>query len=115
MTGYDVIKRAMHLLGYSGQEGDPSESNSTALKGLEIINQLLPDLNCNGIFSLLDSLEIPKAKEEALIYGAAMLLALTEDDANKNHLFAEMYNAKRATALAEISGVKDTLPKVITG
>ena len=44
MTGYDVIKRAMHLLGYSGQEGDPSESNSTALKGLEIIKQLLPDL-----------------------------------------------------------------------
>ena len=40
---------------------------------------------------------------------------LTEGDANKNHLFAEMYNAKRATALAEISGVKDTLTKVITG
>ncbi len=115
MTGYDVIKRAIHLLGYSGEEVDTSETHGAAEKGLEIINQLLPDLNCNGIFSLLDSLEIPKAKEEALFYGAAMLLALIEGDANKNQLFAEMYNAKRATALAEISGVKDTLPKVTVG
>ena len=115
MTGYDAIKRAMLLLGYSGEEGDPSESRGAAEKGLEIINQLLPDLNCGGISSLLDSLDIPKAKEEALFYGAAMFLALTEGDANKNHLFAEMYNAKRGTALAEISGVKDCLPNVTTG
>ena len=115
MTGYDVIKRAMRLLGYSGEEGDPSESNGAAEKGLEIINQLLSDLDCGVVYSLLDSLCIPKAKEEALLYGAAMLLALTEGDANKNHLFSEMYNAKRGTALAEISGVKDCLPKVITG
>ena len=93
MTGYDVIKRAMHLLGYSGQEGDPSESQGTAEKDLEIINQLLPDLNCGGILSLSDFLETT----------------------NKNHLFAEMYNAKRATALAQISGVTDTLPQVTAG
>ena len=115
MPGYDVIKRAMHLLGYSGQEGDPSESQGTAEKDLEIINQLLPDLNCGGILSLSDFLETTKAKEEALIYGVAMLLALTEGDANKNHLFAEMYNAIRATALAQISAVTDTLPQVTAG
>ena len=49
MTGYDVIKRAMRLLGYSGEEGDPSESNGAAEKGLEIINQLLSDLDCGGV------------------------------------------------------------------
>lgn len=115
MTGYDVIKRAMSLLGYSSAEGDPAESELTALKGLEIIRQLLMDLRCGGISSLSDNLDISGAQEDALCYGTAMLLALTEGDTNKNRLFAEIYNAKRGTALAEMSSVKDCLPKVTVG
>lgn len=115
MTGYDVIKRAMHLLGYSGQEGDPSESNGTAVKGLEIIKQLSLDLKMDDVSSLSESLELSKAKEDALCYGMAMLLAITEGDTNKNQLFAEIYNAKRGAALNEISSVKDCLPKVTAG
>lgn len=115
MTGYEVIRRAMNLLGYSAQEGDPCESGKTALKGFEIIKQLTADLRCDCIASLSDSFNISAAKEEALCYGTAMLLALTEGDANKNRIFSEIYNAKRGTALAETAGIVDSLPKVTVG
>ena len=58
MTGYDVIKRAMHLLGYSGDAGDPSELGSTSVKGFEIIKQLLIDLKCSDISSLSEAFDI---------------------------------------------------------
>ncbi|MEE1238698.1 MAG: hypothetical protein UHO61_02105 [Acutalibacteraceae bacterium] len=115
MMGYNLIKRAKNLLGYSGNEGDPDEGVGQANKGLEIINQLLLDLNCEGISSLSDIIAISPAKEEALCYGTAMLLALTEGDADRNRLFTEIYNAKRATALAKTEIVKDCLPKVTEG
>lgn len=115
MTGYDVMKRATSLLGYSGGEGDPAESDSAALKGLEIIKQLSMDLRFGEISSLSESLDIPQSKTEALCYGMAMLLALTEGDANKNRLFAEIYNAKRGAALAETANIKDCLPTSTVG
>lgn len=115
MTGYDVIKRAMHLLGYSGDAGDPSELGSTSVKGFEIIKQLLIDLKCSDISSLSEAFDISKTKEDALCYGAAMLLALTEGDADKNRIFTEIYNSKRAAALCSTECVKDCLPKVTEG
>ena len=115
MTGYDVINRAMNLLGYSGEEGERFESNDASLSGLEIIKQILSDLSCGIISSLSDSLEILPEKEEALCYGTAMLLALREGDADKNQLFAEIYNQKRGTALAGLTHIKDCLPYVTVG
>ena len=115
MTGYDVIRRAFNLLGYLGDGQDPCTSDKTAANGFGFINQLLSDLKCHSISSLQDSLGISSAKEEALCYGVAMLFALTEGDGNKNRIFSEIYNAKRGIALAEISGVKDVLPKVTAG
>ncbi len=115
MTGYDVIKRAINLLGYSGDGVDPCESDSTSAKGLEIIKQLLSDLRCGGISSLSDPLDISQAKEDALCYGAAMLLALTVGDAERNRLFTEIYNAKRGAALGNTARVQDRLPNVTAG
>ena len=106
MTGYDAVKRAMNLLGYSAEEGERYETNSASVNGLGIVNQISSDLGC-GIIS--------PEKEEALCYGTAMLLALREGDAEKNRLFAEIYNQKRGTALAGLTHIKDCLPKVMVG
>lgn len=111
MTGYDVIRRAMSLLGYSGGS-DPSESEKNSANGFEFIKQLTSDLRCGCVSSLSDSLDISHAKEEALCYGTAMLFALAEGDGEKNRIFAEIYNSKRVTALAETAVIKDSLPKV---
>ena len=115
MTGYDAVKRAMNLLGYSAEEGERYETNSASVNGLGIIKQISSDLGCGIISSLSASLEISPEKEEALCYGTAMLLALREGDAEKNRLFAEIYNQKRGTALAGLTHIKDCLPKVTVG
>lgn len=115
MTGYDIIKRAMNLLGYSANGDDPDRAVGEAAKGIQIVNQLLLDLNYGDIVSLSDSLEISHSAEDALCYGAAMLLAVTEGDSEKNRFFAEIYNAKRSAALAKTDTVKDCLPKVTVG
>lgn len=115
MTGYDIIKRAMNLLGYSGNSDDPGRAVGETAKGAQIINQLLLDLNYGDIVSLSESLDISHSAEDALCYGTAMLLAITEGDAEKNRVFAEIYNAKRSAALAKTDTVKDCLPKVTVG
>lgn len=114
MTGYDVLKRASVLLRNSGAV----ELNGTAelsSQGIEIINQISADLKADGISLLSQQLNITPAKEEALCYGAAMLLALCGGDSGRNKLFAEIYNAKRGTALAETATVADRLPTVTVG
>lgn len=115
MTGYDVIKRARILLGLSGADAAYADSALAAQEGLEIINQLCADLSLGGLSSLSDELNASAAKQEALCYGTAMLLALTEGDAGKNQIFANIYNAKRGTALAQTASIEDCLPNVTVG
>ncbi len=111
MTGYDVFKRALSLLNLSGKTvfRDREAENSAVL---EILNQLLLDLKCKEIASLGQTLVISDSKSEALVYGVAMMIALTVGDAAKNGLFAEVYNAKRSIALSELTHIRDVLPCV---
>lgn len=115
MTGYDVLKRASGLLGASGAADAGADGKLAVMEGLEIINQLAADLKIDGLSSISGELDIPAAKAEALCYGAAMLLALNAGDAGKNRIFAEIYNAKRGTALAEKASITDRLPTVTVG
>lgn len=115
MTGFDVLKRASGLLGASGAADVNAAPRLSAAEGLEIINQLAADLKVRELSSISEELDIPAAKAEAICYGAAMLLALTEGDAGKNRIFSEIYNAKRGTALAETASITDRLPKVTVG
>lgn len=112
MKGYDIYKRALNLLGYSGGEGSPTAAELMEKRCLEAVNQILADLKCEPISSLSAELANTAAKTEALCYGTAMMLSLTEGDGEKNRLFTEIYNAKRAAALACIEHVGDCLPNV---
>ena len=115
MTGYDVLKRASGLLGAYGAADVNAASRLAITEGLEIINQLAADLKVRELSSISEELDIPAAKAEAICYGAAMLLALNAGDAGKNRIFAEIYNAKRGTALAEKASITDRLPTVTVG
>lgn len=115
MTGYDVLKRAYGLLGRERSADAGAVSASVAAAELEIINQLAADLKAEGISSASRELDITPLKAEALCYGAAMLLALTEGDAAKNRIFSELYNAKRGRALTQTESITDRLPTVTMG
>ncbi|MGN0493712.1 MAG: hypothetical protein ACI4F7_08705 [Acutalibacteraceae bacterium] len=115
MTGYDILKRARGLLGYSGADTTCGGLEPAARESLEIINQIAADLKVGGLSSVAEELDITAAKAEALCYGVAMLSALAEGDADRNRIFAAAYNAKRGTALAVTESVEDCLPKVTVG
>lgn len=115
MKGYDVYKRALNLLGYIGSDEDQALSKSLLKRSFELINQILEDLNICKISSLVDDIEASAKQLQAVCYGTAMLIAVSEGDSAKNALFAEIYNAKRSAALSGISKIEDNLPTVSYG
>lgn len=110
MKGSEIYKKAMLLLGYNDIIDNSSLQTRFEEQGAELISQIADDLQISGIESLSSDLEINTAQREALIYGTAMLLSLTEGDTSKNRIFAELYNAKRAAALKRTVGILNVMP-----
>ena len=110
MKGYDIYNRALTLLGYGGNNASPAGAVLMEKRCLEAINQISADLKCEPISSLAEELPTGSAKTEALCCGVAMIMSLTESDGEKNRIFADLYNAKRAAALAKIEHIGERLP-----
>lgn len=110
MKGFDIYKKAMLLLGYNDIISNPPLQAGFEEQGADLIAQIAADLRISGEISLSSDLNIGTEQAEALIYGTAMLLSLTEGDAAKNRIFTELYNAKRAAALKKIEKIKDAMP-----
>ncbi len=111
MTGNNVVGKATYLLGYTDKNGQSSEENIIKSRALEFINQISLDLGGDGqLKALYDIINIGKECEEALVYGVAMMLALSVGDSEKNSVFAKLYNLKRASAKFFVSSKKDSLP-----
>jgi hypothetical protein len=115
MTGIDVIKRSLLLLGYVSTDTITANSDRLLRIGLDIINQLCFDLKMPTIDRLEDELLGDETRYDALCYGTAMLVALTEGDGAKNEIFTKIYNAKRALVLSSIEKVEDKLPSISYG
>lgn len=115
MTAKGIYIRSLFLLGRIFESNDPVADSTDNLFIIEMINQILCDLKCDSITSITDTLDLPSAKIDALSYGLAMMLALTEGDGNKNKLFSELYNSKRSAALSKLGNIIDKLPKVTEG
>ena len=64
---------------------------------------------------LSDELAVSKEFFDALCCGTAMLLSLAEGDGGKNAVFTQLYEAKRAKALAKVSIIEDRLPREYMG
>lgn len=113
MTGHKIFDNAIKLLGYTDSFGEIDDSTGLKARATAVINRILADLNINiSINKLSDEILISKEAEDALIYGTAMLLALSDNDGGKNKLFAEIYNGKRSLAKGNKSFIADNLPVV---
>ena len=111
MTANKIFLASLDLLGYSGINGDKSGLEVLESRAVCAINQILADLSVNiEISTLEDTLAIQNGGNEVLIYGVAMLLALSIDDAEKNRFFATIYNRKRTSYKVEIAKINDVLP-----
>lgn len=109
MTGNDIYKRVLNLLGYLNSGG--SYNNDMLLKrALDIINQICSDLKVPQINLLSDNIDADDLKLDALCYGTAMLMSLVKEDGAKNEIFTRIYNSKRATALSCKTVIEDKLP-----
>ncbi len=112
MTGYDVYKRCMALMGYVTSSSEIISDYTLIARFTEILNQIALDLKLSPIESLSEEITENTSKLDALCYGAAMLLSFSESDITKNQFFTNIYNSKRIAALSEVSSVSDVLPSV---
>ena len=111
MTVNDLFKKVAELLGYSGENGDLSGLSVIESRAITAIRQILSDLGVNKMPDVfLDTIEINADKEETLIYGTAMLLAIGTGDVEKGKFFTEVYNMKRAGVKSKILKRKNVVP-----
>lgn len=110
MTGYDIYKKTFDLLGYGDNTYSPKTSEISEKRCFESLNIILSDLKSGTVKSASEELSVSSAVSEALIYGVAMFISLGVGDGERNRLFAELYNAKRAAALAAVDYIGESLP-----
>lgn len=110
MTGYDIYKKAAARLGDSDSLNGILEDSAKLNIALEAINQIAVDLKLQEINSLSDDMTLDKKQTDALCSGVAMLIALSDGNSEKNHIYTGIYNAKRAMVLADVSIIEDKLP-----
>lgn len=120
MTGQEVFKQAMRLLGYTDTFGETDSAQNTELykQGLAIINQLIADLSVAAsgtmappLCSLRDDISLDaRAVRDVLPYGVAMLLAANRGDGDNQRLFAALYDQKRISVRSGYERRTDTLP-----
>lgn len=110
MTGYEVYRKAAALVGVD-ITSENTQNSGVIRRASDVINQICYDLRMRGIDDLSDGIRDCSEKQlDALCYGTAMLLSLSEGNA-KNSVFTDIYNAKRSAALAGRSVLKDVIPK----
>ena len=108
MTGYDIYKKVCSMMGYAYDTDAAKEGR--ILRMTDIINRILSDLKAEGIASLSDPVILSAEKTEALLYGCAMMLAISESDSGTAAVFSEFYDVKRALALSDSASREDILP-----
>ena len=110
MTGYDIYKKACARLGISGTADEIIADSRLLSRALELVNQIAADLKIAEIKNLSDEITADAQKGEAICCGVAMLLSLSDGNSEKNQIYTNIYNAKRATVLSHLTQVEDNLP-----
>lgn len=111
MTGYDIYERAMTLLGATDAAGNVKDGQSIVPVALEAVNRIGEDLfSMEDIKNIFDEIDTDQKTAGVMVYGVAMLLALTFGDAVQNKVFCELYNSLRGSVKSHVCGVKDVLP-----
>ena len=110
MKAYDIYSKAILRLGYND-----TINERLIERAPELINQINSDLKLQPIVSLGDEITAEDNAIDALCCGVAMLLALSESDAEKHKMFCNIYNCKRASVLSSTAIVVDNLPVAESG
>ena len=121
MTGQDVLRQALRLLGYTDTLGEPNSAGHTELykRALAVLNQLVCDLSrleSGAMAAPLGSLREPlplseRVTRDVLPYGVAMWLATAEGDGDNQRLYAALYDQKRVAIQSAYERRTDTLPR----
>lgn len=107
MNGYDIYKKAIKRAGISSGN---VLSDDICDNAKEFINQIAQDLKLSQISSLRDEIDCTNEFAEVLCCGVAMLITLSISDMDKNRIYTDIYNSKRAAVLSEKTAVEDVLP-----
>lgn len=119
MTGNEMLKRALTLLGYCDAEGNVAGEQRMKLRALSVINTVYSDLfyalydkGFEPLISLTQTIELPeRILADVMPYGVASFLALGESDGDNQQLYTVLYNRKRG-AINRQTLVQDVLPTV---
>lgn len=117
MTGNEMMKKALVLLGYTDSTGEISGEQRFRSRALTVINSVYADLfyirNSGGFIQLdkiTDNIELPeRVLNDVMPYGVAAFLAQSESDGDMQQTFISLYNSKRA-ALTKSEAVGDVIP-----
>lgn len=115
MTGYDIYNRVLNLSGKRHTVDDGFSEQIMLERMPDIIDQICFDLKIPAIKALENEINATEPQIDALCYGTAMLLSLSEGETEQNRLFTQIYNAKRAAVLSETQKIQDSLPTVSYG
>ncbi len=120
MTGQDVLRQALRLLGYTDTFGEPDGRTHTEVykRGLAVINQLCAEMAAaqgEGVVPLGSLQEKPPFAEHIvrgiLPYGVAMHLAAAQGDGDNQQWFATLYDQKRTAMQHGMERRADCLPR----
>lgn len=116
MTGSELIKQSLKILGYSDNGGNTQLSGRVMSRAVSLINLVYNDLRriCGeeraSVSSLSEELELPEKAADALICGVAAYIALSEGDDLMQAVWSQEYQQRR-TALSEVDEIEDVLPR----
>lgn len=119
MTGKEMFKKSLILLGYTDSMGETSAEQRFNSRAITAVNAIYGDLYyTQGIdgFKPIERLEdeinlSERALNDIMPYGVAMLLAQSEGAGDEQQLFSSIYNQKRA-AMSRITTIEDVIPSV---
>lgn len=117
MTGAEMIKKALTLLGYTDSSGDVSGSERFKTRSIPVLNAIYSDLfytrKSSGFVplkSINDEIDLPeRALNDVMPYGVASMLAQSEGDGDQQQTFVMLYNQKR-NAMNNSGAVRDAIP-----
>lgn len=115
MTGYDVYKRVLNMSGYLNNDNIILDEQSLIIRIVDMINQICVDLKIDAISGLEDQIKTENYKVDALCYGVAMLLSISDNESQKNALFTQIYNSKRGAVLSQKEYIEDKIPTISGG
>ena len=117
MTGNEMMKKALTLLGYTDSTGETSGEQRFRSRALTVLNGVYSDLfyikHRDGFVPLsktTDNIELSERElNDIMPYGVAAFLAQSESDGDQQQIFISLYNSKRA-ALTKSESVGDVIP-----